>query len=111
MMDFIEGVNLSDILRDPVDERTGIGGTRIMKEDVDEKDIECVYRQVANFLLQLFKLDFDRIGSLPTPKTKFPVPIRPLTMKAHNIIQTGGINTFGKLDLFLSSLTMLAVLI
>lgn len=33
---------------------------------------------MANFMLQPFKIDFDRIGSLPTPKTKFPVTIRPL---------------------------------
>jgi hypothetical protein len=52
---------------------------------------------LANFLLQLFKLDFDRIGSLqsPQPETQGPTPPRPLTFKAHSILQNGGVNTFG----------------
>ncbi|EAW20533.1 uncharacterized protein NFIA_029650 [Aspergillus fischeri NRRL 181] len=28
-----------------------------------------------------FEIDFERIGSLPTPRTKFPAPARPLTWK------------------------------
>jgi hypothetical protein len=59
MMDFINGVSLSDLLEDPNAERP----TRLMREDISDSDIEVIYRQLANFLLQLFKLDFDRIGS------------------------------------------------
>ncbi|KUJ07302.1 uncharacterized protein LY89DRAFT_677923 [Mollisia scopiformis] len=91
IMDFIEGVSLNSLLKDPDAELD----TRLMKEDISDNDIEFIYRQFANFLLQLFKLDFDRIGSLPSPKTKFPVSIRPMTFKAHDIMQTGGVNTFG----------------
>lgn len=39
--------------------------------------------------------DFPRIGSLPTPTTGFPSPPRPLTWKVHDIIQNGGVDTFG----------------
>jgi aminoglycoside phosphotransferase (APT) family kinase protein len=63
MMDFIDGVSASDVLRDPKADNP----TRLMKEDISDSDIEVIYRQMANFLLQLFKLDFDRIGSLPPP--------------------------------------------
>lgn len=93
MMDFINGVNLSDLLRDPNAERP----SRVMREDISKNYIELIYRQLANFLLQLFKLDFDHIGSLPSPQTEAqdPTPARPLTFKAHSILQNGGVDTFG----------------
>ena len=89
MMDFINGVSLSDLLEDPNAERP----TRLMMEDISDSDIEVIYR----FLLQLFKLDFDRIGSLPSPRAEAqsPTPTRPLTFKAHSVLQKGGVDTFG----------------
>ncbi len=96
IMDFIDGVNLGDLLEDP----NAKNAKRPMREDISDGDIEAIYRQFANFMLQLFKLDFDRIGSLPSPSTGteslIPVPIRPLTFKVHTILQDGGIDTFGK---------------
>ncbi|KAK6814919.1 hypothetical protein RU639_009772 [Aspergillus parasiticus] len=93
IMDFINGVSLSDLLRDPNAECP----TRVIREDISDSDIEFIYRQLATFLLQLFKLDFDRIGSLPLPQTEAQSPTlpRPLTFKAHSILQNGGVNTFG----------------
>lgn len=89
IMDFIDGVAVSSLLRAGKE-------TRLLGEDISDTDIEFLYRQFAGLLLQLFRLNFDRIGSLPSPKTGFPVPIRPLTFKVHDILQTGGINTFGR---------------
>lgn len=86
LIEFIEGACLGKIFVD--------GEARLLKEDIPESDIEFVYRQMANIMLQLFDIDFDRIGSLPTPKTGYSVPIRPLTWKTHDIIRTGGVNTF-----------------
>jgi hypothetical protein len=93
MMDFIDGVSLSDLLQDPDAECP----SRVMREDISDCDVEIIYRQLANFLLQLFELDFDRIGSLPSPQpeTQGPTLPRPLTFKAHSILQNGGVNTFG----------------
>ncbi|KAJ6110345.1 hypothetical protein N7486_002580 [Penicillium sp. IBT 16267x] len=93
MMDFIDGVSLSDLLKDPNAERP----SRVMRGDISDSDIGVIYGQLANFLLQLFKLDFDRIGSLPSPQAEAqsPTPPRPLTYKAHSILQNGGVNTFG----------------
>ncbi len=93
MMDFIDGVCLSDLLQDPNAERP----TRLMREDISDNYIEVIYRQLANFLLQLFELDFDRIGSLPAlnAEDQFSTPSRPLTFKAHSILQNGGVETFG----------------
>ena len=93
MMDFINGVSLSSLLQDPNAERP----SRVMREDISDSDIEVIYRQLANFLLQIFKLDFDQIGSLPSPQTEYPSPTppRPLTFKAQTILQDGGVDTFG----------------
>lgn len=109
MMDFINGVSLSDLLQG----RNADRPSRVMREDISESDIEVIYRQMANFLLQLFKLDFDRIGSLPSPhpETQSPTPPRPLTFKAHSILQYGGVNTFGMQSLPSFSFFILTILV
>ncbi|RAK94954.1 phosphotransferase enzyme family protein [Aspergillus ibericus CBS 121593] len=93
IMDFIDGVSLSDLLQDPSTESPN----RVIREDISDSDIEIIYRQLAKFLLQLFKLDFDRIGSLVSQQAEAqsPTPPRPLTFKAHSILQNGGVDTFG----------------
>ncbi|KAJ5865667.1 hypothetical protein N7534_000220 [Penicillium rubens] len=93
MMDFINGVSLNSLLKDPSAKQP----SRVIRDDISDSDIEVIYRQLANFLLQLFKLDFDRIGSLPSPQagSHSPTPPRPLTFKAQSILQDGGVNTFG----------------
>ncbi|KAK1765045.1 phosphotransferase enzyme family protein [Phialemonium atrogriseum] len=65
LMEFIEGVSANHFLRDP----KATADTRLMRGDISDSDVEILFRQIAGFQLQLFELDFDRIGSLPTPKT------------------------------------------
>lgn len=98
MMDFINGVSLGDLLRDPDAQRP----SRVIREDISDGDIETIYRQTATFLLQLFRLDFSQIGSLLSPhvEVQSPTPLRPLTLKAHSILQNGGVDTFGMLYCF-----------
>lgn len=109
MMDFVDGVSLSELLQDPNAERP----TRLMREDISDRDVELIYRQLATFLLQLFKLDFDQIGCLPSPEdgAASPTPRRPLTFKAHSILQNGGVDTFGTTDDSTLSFQFLAMLI
>ncbi|KAJ5138850.1 uncharacterized protein N7515_003698 [Penicillium bovifimosum] len=64
IMDFIDGVSLIDIFRDPESQHP----SRVIREDISDDDIESVYRQMANFLLQLFRLEFGQIDSLPPPQ-------------------------------------------
>lgn len=69
-----------------------------MREDISDFNMEKIYRQLASFLLQLFKLDFDRIGSLPSPypETQGSSTLaRPITFKVHTILQNGGVTIFG----------------
>ncbi|KAJ5142693.1 uncharacterized protein N7515_001480 [Penicillium bovifimosum] len=89
LMDFIKGVCLNDVF--------GGGDSRLLKEEIPETDIEYVYRQMANFMLQLFKIDFNHIGNLPTRMTRFAAPSRPLTWKGHEILRVGGVNTLAQL--------------
>lgn len=89
IMDFIEGVSLESLWKERPDKR-------LIRSDISEADIEYIYRQFAQIQLKLFQLNFERIGSLPTPLTNFVAPIRPLTFKVHYILQMGGVNTFGR---------------
>ncbi|KAK7429748.1 hypothetical protein QQZ08_003774 [Neonectria magnoliae] len=93
MMGFINGVCLNDLFTDPNEAEH----TRLLREDISDGDVEVIYRQPANFLLQLFSLDFDTIGSLPSLEAKFesPMPKRPLTYKVYDILRNGGVDVFG----------------
>ncbi|OQE06526.1 hypothetical protein PENVUL_c017G05713 [Penicillium vulpinum] len=93
IMDFINGVSLSSLLQKPNAEQP----SRVIRDDISDSDIEVIYTQLANFLLQLFDLDFDQIGSIPSPEaeTQSPTPPRPLAFKAQTILQNGGVDTFG----------------
>jgi hypothetical protein len=93
IMDFIEGVPLESLLNNPNAEQH----FRLIREDISDDMIEIIYRQFANILLQLFQLEFECIGSLPTSETGLHPPICPLTFKAHDILHTGGVNTFGNI--------------
>ncbi|KAJ5153975.1 Aminoglycoside phosphotransferase, partial [Penicillium coprophilum] len=61
LIDFIDGVCLNDVFTR--------GNSRLLKKEIPDSDLEIVYRQIANFILQIFEINFDRIGSLPTPRT------------------------------------------
>lgn len=86
-MESIDGVSLRKVF--------GTKDSRLLKEEIPESDVEYVYQQMARVMLQLFQIDFDKIGNLPTPSTKYAAPRRPLTWKVHDILRTGGVNTFG----------------
>lgn len=86
LIEFIDGVSLKEVFTE--------GGPPVLKESSPDYGIEYIYRQMANFMLQLFKIDLLRLGSLPTPIAGFPSPLRPLTWKVHDILQHGGIHTF-----------------
>lgn len=86
--DFIEGLSVNTLLRQQ-------HNTRLLRDDICDDDVKFLYRQFARILLQLFQIDFPVLGSLPTPVTGFEAPVRPLTFKVHDILQTGGVDTFG----------------
>jgi hypothetical protein len=75
---WVDGIGLSDILL-PRD-RT----SRLFRDDIAETTIRRLWRQIAHFMLQLSRINFEHIGSCcPT------MPRRPLSIKSHRILEDG----------------------
>jgi len=95
-----DGVSLNRLLR------ADANGMRLLQNDIRDEEMEIIYRQIANFMLQLFKLDFDHIENLDSPNPQLQFPRRPLTWKAHDILQTGGVDVLGKRELLIKECSM-----
>jgi hypothetical protein len=83
--DFVEGVHLSDILRDPRDTK------RIyLNPQIDGEILDNVFSQIANILLQLSKFNFDHIGAISKTSSTGPwsVTRRPLTYSMNELATT-----------------------
>lgn len=79
IMEYIQDViSLNDLLKNTNN------GTRLLRDDLTDDEMEIIYRQISGFLLQLFKLDFDHIGNLESPIPELRFPARPLTWKVHD---------------------------
>ncbi|KAK7418114.1 hypothetical protein QQZ08_011369 [Neonectria magnoliae] len=103
MIDFVEGISVDDILQNP--------DARIMRQDISERAIEVIFRQMIDFSLQLRKLDFPHIGSLTSKSTAgegdFAATIhsRPVTKKSHDFLLEGGVDVLGPQDEIFASTT------
>jgi aminoglycoside phosphotransferase (APT) family kinase protein len=58
IMDRVEGVSLSTLLRQPIEDEV------IMRDDIEEEKLGYVYEQVAEFVIELSRLDFNAIGAI-----------------------------------------------
>lgn len=72
-----------------------------MRQDIGDEVVATIYRQVTRFILQLFKLDFPRIGSLSkSPSSRrnacyaAAIDSRPFTWRAHEALVLGGVDTY-----------------
>ncbi|KAI5864632.1 hypothetical protein GGS23DRAFT_457488 [Durotheca rogersii] len=103
MMDFVQGISVADILQTP--------DSRIMRQDISERVIEVIFRQMINFSLQLRKLGFAHIGSLTSTSTASEggsaatIHSRPVTKKSHDFLLDGGVNVLGPPNEIFSSTT------
>jgi hypothetical protein len=95
MMSVIKGVDLESILRTPDSK------ARLMRQDIGDGVAATIYRQVARYMLQLFQLDFPRIGGLSkSPVSQKAVGYaaaidsRPFTWRAHEALVLGGVDTY-----------------
>ena len=57
--EFVEGIHLSDIFKDPADPKR-----LYLNPDIDRNILDNVYTQLAGTMLELYNLDFDRIGAI-----------------------------------------------
>ncbi|KAL4956341.1 hypothetical protein BDW69DRAFT_203338 [Aspergillus filifer] len=95
IMTFIEAVYLDTVLRQG---RPGEEEDHTLRSDISDKELETIYRQIANFLLDLSVHDLPRIGSLV-------VDSRPLTLKINEIESHGGVRVGGPVSQTFSSAT------
>ncbi|KAF2812622.1 uncharacterized protein BDZ99DRAFT_569271 [Mytilinidion resinicola] len=83
--DFVEGIHLSDILRDPADKKR-----LCLNPQIDGKTLENVFSQIADITLQLFKFNFDHIGAISNASStgSWSVIRRPLTYSMNELATT-----------------------
>jgi aminoglycoside phosphotransferase (APT) family kinase protein len=83
--DFVEGVHLSDILRDPNDAKR-----LYLNPQIDGEILDKVFSQIADIMLQLYKFDFDHIGAISKASSTgcWSVPRRPLTYSMNELATT-----------------------
>ncbi|KAF9769361.1 hypothetical protein IL306_013230 [Fusarium sp. DS 682] len=86
IMDYTEHERtMSEALNDPV---INSSESHVLDPDVSTEKLQVLYRQMANIVLQLSTLTFDRIGSLVQDKDGgFCVSGRPLTMNMNSILE------------------------
>ncbi|KAL5332576.1 hypothetical protein BJX70DRAFT_383741 [Aspergillus crustosus] len=102
IMEFIEGEPLDKILR----QGSGPEDAHSLRVDISDEELEIIYRQVANFLLELSAHDFPQIGSL-SGNADFSSGInsRPLTLKMNEIESHGGVRVGGHVSETFSTAT------
>lgn len=61
IMDHIKGASLNTLLRRPLQSEED---HVILRDDIDDAKLDYVYEQLAEFLLELSRLDFDAIGAI-----------------------------------------------
>lgn len=87
IMDYVEGTLLSTILKQP---------TKSDQEDIfldpniDNSILNKIYHQIAEFLLQLSRLSFTRIGAISKDGDTWSVTKRPLTYNMNELATVAG---------------------
>ncbi|KAL9131449.1 MAG: hypothetical protein Q9217_000597 [Psora testacea] len=84
-MDYVEGTHLSDLLKKPT---LSNQEKEILNPDIDDTTLGILYRQTANFMLQLYELDFTRIGAISEEccgSNMWSVTGRPLTYNMNEL--------------------------
>jgi hypothetical protein len=83
--DFVEGAHLSDVLRDPADQKS-----LYLNPKIDEQTLDIIFDQIADIMLQLFQFNFYRIGAISKDSTSntWSVTGRPLTYSINELATT-----------------------
>jgi aminoglycoside phosphotransferase (APT) family kinase protein len=78
IMDHVDGTSLSTLLGKPIQSEDD---NVILRDDIDDAKLDYVYEQLAEFMLELSRLDFDAIGAIAkNPDTnEWLVTERPFT--------------------------------
>ena len=78
IMDYVDGENLATILKQPTETEPG---EVILATDVDDSKLDFVFEQLADYMLQLSRIDFTAIGALSKDPSsdEWTASERPLT--------------------------------
>ncbi|CRK21857.1 hypothetical protein BN1723_012499 [Verticillium longisporum] len=82
IMDYVEGTLLSKVLQKPTESNQD---DMVLDPNVDNSMLDMVYRQVADYLLQLSQLTFTRIGAISKDGGIWSVTKRPLTYNMNEL--------------------------
>ncbi|KAH7309056.1 kinase-like domain-containing protein [Stachybotrys elegans] len=108
IMDYIEGTLLSNVLKQSTESDQG---AMILDPSIDNSVLTNIYLQIADYLLQLSRLTFPRIGAISKHGDGWSVANRPLTYNMNELATVTGYprnlfptSTFGHVGEYLKSL-------
>ncbi|KAM5352641.1 hypothetical protein ACJ41O_005363 [Fusarium nematophilum] len=91
IMDFMQGEDLGDLLRKPTEDEQE---TIILDPNIDETTLDTIYEQIAEFMLELSRLEFPKIGAISQDSeldpSRWTVTSRPLTYDMNELVTLGG---------------------
>lgn len=88
IMEYVEGIHLSDVLKRPTANKQE---KEILNPNIDNTMLNVIYRQIADFMLQLYDLDFTHIGAISeSSEGIWSVTERPLTYNMNELVTSGG---------------------
>ena len=86
VMAFVEGTLLSNCLRDPTLDSPSLNPS------ISDSEIECVYRVMADVILELSKPTFSCIGGLVEEESgRWKVVQKPLTLNMNELVRVGNL--------------------
>jgi hypothetical protein len=89
IMDFIDGTRLSTVLKQPTkDDQEDV----ILYPGIDDVTLDTIYDQLADYILQISRLDFPRIGAISKDHASntWSVMGRPLTYNMNELATSTG---------------------
>lgn len=84
IMEFVDGLSLATILQQPTENAQD---EVVLKTDVDDTKLDYIYEQLADYMLQLSRLDFTTIGAMTknSSSNEWDASARPLTYNMNEL--------------------------
>jgi hypothetical protein len=82
--EFVPGIRLSDLLKDPTEHKD------YLDPKIDDRLLDSIYDQLADFILQIFRPNFDRIGAINSTYSEETEIGRPITRSMNDLATVTG---------------------
>ena len=84
IIEFVDGISLATILQQPTENARD---KVVLKTDVDDTKLDYIYEQLADYILQLSRLDFTTIGAITknSSSNEWDASARPLTYNMNEL--------------------------